>query len=392
MHPLPTPIVQQINRLDRGEPVVELRSCWGTISSGYQNTIASWLVSCIDVREQQAVATLDPRLKALNQAVAAYDTEELLQAALDFFPLYDAIEKERERTHLSSVQPIEDLYRACKAITLNWGTREAVELTLNGAQEAVVSIKGLFRPSAPSFPVQFGMAVESGFHSYDKAIEKLKEWIHTALPDSLILQAISELQEGAKKVEPFLEALENTKESAEIGIPVLGSYLAALKLTGNAPELKRLREQGLVAYEKMWQETTDGWLLPASKMDKLLATVELEYASTLRALAAFEKDASSFWLAATRLERAFTEVKENSLRVDRVLNSPIGPEASLLIGLLNQTVPDLAAKSAIAGIRLGDVPPWLNAFADRLEAFLSRREPKILLTALEDLVSLVAKL
>lgn len=392
MHPLPTPIVQQIDRLDRGEPVVELRSCWSTISNGYQNTITSWLVSCTDVKEEQAVATLAPRLKALNEAVAAYDAEELLQAALDFFPLYDAVEKERERTHLSSVQPIEDLYRACKAVTLNCGTRKAVEHTLNGAQEAVVSIKDLFRPSASSFPVQFGMAVESGFHSYDKAIEKLKEWIHPAQSDSLMLQAISKLQEGAKKVEPFLQALENAKQSAEIEIPVLGAYLAALKLTGNTSELERLREQGLAAYEKMWQATTDGWLLPASKMDKLLATVEREYASLLVALAIFEKDASGFWLAATRLERAFAEVKDNSLRVDRVLNSPIGPEASLLLGLLNQTIPDLAAKNAVTGIRLGDVPPWLNAFADRLEAFLATREPKILLAALEDLVAVAAKL
>lgn len=392
MHPLPTPIVQQINRLDRGEPVVELRSCWSTISNGYQNTIASWLVSCADIKERQAIATLAPKLKALDEAVGAYDAEELLQAALDFFSLYDAIEKERERTHLSSVQPIEDLYRACKAVTLNCGTREAVELTLNGAREAVVSIKGLFRPSASSFPVQFGMRVESGFHSYDKAIEKLNAWIHTAQSESLMLQAISELQEGAKKVEPFLQALENTKESAEIEIPALGAYLAALKLTGNTSELERLREQGLAAYEKMWQETTDGWLLPASKIDKLLATVEREYAGLLVALATFEKDASGFWLAATRLERAFAEVKDNSLRVDRVLNSPIGPEASLLLGLLNQTVPDLAAKNAAAGIRLGDVPPWLNAFADRLEAFLATREPKILLAALEDLVALAAKL
>lgn len=391
MHPLPRLLVELIDALDRKEAVEALRSSWTTLAHELEEMLAEWHLSYLDVEDRALVEALPERLSALCQAATLDDSEGLLEAALQFFPAFDSAKFERERAHLTPDKPIDNCVLACGSAAVGLGTREGVKRTLASARLSLQRLTDLFRPSASSFPVEYGMRLESGFHSLDKAIRRLESWVELATPSTESLrQALMEFQDGLTKLNPFLQALEETRGEVDFAIPVLGDYLYALKGAKDDAPLKDLRTEGLEAYRSMWFKTTDYWLLPASKVGEVLGKVEAEFQVFVSALEAFERDADSFWAATDRLDQAFRALRAQSMPVDVVLQSFLGPEASLVLGLLNGGVPELAAKNAIVGIRAGDVPPGLLRLAQQLEDYLHHRDKMVLLQALEALIAEVS--
>ena len=390
MHPIHPLLVELLDALNSKAPVETLRREWLGVSASLREQVSDWSDFASSPEEQETLGELPSRLAALDQAVTGTDPEALLEAALVFFSRFDTVRQAREKVYVIALKPIDDLVLACRAVANSLGQPEAIFRRISAAQTSVSDLKNLFRPSAASFPLNFGMEMESGFHSFDKAFSALEQY-RSSSDASDLSQALEHLKAGVRSANVFLKAISDTQQQSQLSIPVIGGLLQDLKMDPSAENLERLRRQGIPAYEKMWDETDDGWLLPPGKVEKLLGQVEREFEAFKTALGGFEQQPAVFWQAVDRLEAAFSAVRSNSMLVDKVLNSPLGPEAALVLGLLDGSAPEIAAQNAIEGIRAGDVPPFIEDMADDLEEYLKKKDPYILLGILEDLIAEVSE-
>lgn len=368
MHPIDPVLAGFIDSVAEGAPSTELQERWLAGAARFREELQARADFACDQEEADRLERLPALVGELEDAVRQpADPDTLVERALRFYSELHRFEEGRERLRFAGIEALDELIAVATAASR---APEAVERRLPRARASVAEVKALFRPQA--FPQEFAAGVERGFGLLEEALSDAD---------------VPRLKEGARLVSRFVQAVRDERQQTRLNVPVIGALLQNLELENDPALVKLLRTRGWPRLVALWNGTRDGWLLPPSQAPRLLAGAEAALESFSAALERFEEDEEAFWEAVGELDSAFTAVRSAGMPVDRLLNSSLGPEAALLLALLEGKAPRYVARTAVEAMRAGDVPGVIERLADGLEEYLRTSDSTVLLGLLEMLLA-----
>lgn len=394
VQPLDPVLVKLIDSVDLGEPSRKSGERWLRRSAEYRSVIGLSSDYSLNEKEAERLAQLPGLLNELDQCVDASlqgrcDAETLLSASIRFFTRYSEMIADREETFFVDIPVFDQLLCAGKAVLEGRAKPPAVSNRVEGCEKEADRLGALYSPHAQSFPEPFQKSLEEGFELLSDAFQLLRAYDDTQ--DSQTLdQALTKLNRGGQMVAVFPNAVREMQREHRRHIPLIGSLLETLEVDPSAEYLNLLQNEGLPELRQLWEEKDDGWLLPPDEAELLLEEVSSALDELEDTVGSFGSNPSAFWNAVNRLENGFKEIRANSMPVQNVLDSSLGPEAALILALLEGKAPDYAAKTAIQAMRAGDVPDFISELADGLEEYLESKDKIVLLEMLQLLLEQVA--
>jgi hypothetical protein len=296
---------------------------------------------------------------------------------------------DREETFFVEIPVFDQLLCAGKAVLEGRAKPQAVITRVEGCEKETDRLRALYSPHDQSFPEPFQKSMEEGFELLSGAFELLHSYEGDHNSQTLDL-ALTKLNRGGQIVAVFPNAVREMQREHRRHIPLIGSLLETLEVDPSAEYLDLLQSEGLPELRQLWEEKDDGWLLPPDEAEPLLEEVSSALDDLDDAVTSFRSNPAVFWSAVTRLETGFQEIRANSMPVQNVLDSSLGPEAALILALLEGKAPDYAAKTAVQAMRAGDVPDFISELADGLEEYLESKDKIILLEMLQLLLNQVS--
>ena len=394
VQPLDPVLVKLIDSVDLGGPDRKSGERWLRRSTEYRSVIGLSSDYSLNENEAKRLAELPGLLNELDRCVedslqGRCDAETLLGASIRFFTRYSEMIADREETFFVEIPVFDQLLCAGKAVLEGRAEPQAVSNRLEGCEKESGRLRALYSPHAQSFPEPFQTSMEEGFELLSGAFELLHAYGDTG--DSQTLdQGLTKLNRGGQMVAVFPNAVREMQREHRRHIPLIGSLLETLEVDPSAEYWELLQNEGLPELRQLWEEKDDGWLLPPDEAEPLLEEVSAALDDFEDALPSFSSNPAAFWDAVNRLENGFKEIRANSMPVQNVLDSSLGPEAALILALLEGKAPDYAAKTAIQAMRAGDVPDFISELADGLDEYLESKDKIILLEMLQLLLEQVA--
>ncbi|MCA9779487.1 MAG: hypothetical protein KC800_22320 [Candidatus Eremiobacteraeota bacterium] len=393
MQPIDPVLVKLIDSVDLGKPNRQSAERWLRSSAEYRTTIGLSSDYSLNEKEAERLAELPGLLAELDRCVEASlqggcDAETLLSASLRFFTRYSEMVADREETFFVEIPVFDQLLCAGKAILEGRAKPAAVTTRVEGCKRERDRLKALFEPHSQSFPEEFQRSMEEGFSYLSEGFDLLDTYTQTPSNETLD-QALTKMNRGAQMVAVFPTTVREMQREHRRHIPLIGSLLETLEVDPTEEYLNLLRDEGLPELRHLWEEKDDGWLLPPEEAEPLLEEVSSAIDELEDALPDFHSNPEAFWKTVDRLEDGFKEIRANSMPVQNVLDSSLGPEAALLLALLEGKAPDHAAKTAVQAMRAGDVPDFISELADGLEDYLDSKDKIVLLELLQLLLEQV---
>ena len=388
MRPVAPALADVIDALDQGLPISRAREEWLEQAERLRRKMERVFDYFRGEGERALCAEVEDLLEKTEQALQAEppDLDLLLDLGMRLQTAETALFETRGELLLMPLRPLDEL--ACAVVALGRGgaSREAVLSRIPPAERAFNRARALFEPTAAGFPPDVAQAVRRGFQDIEQALAHLADYRLEPSPRNL-REAEEALARGGPLLGLFTQSLRKGAAEAGFCIPLLGPILEALELELDDYTVRLLREKGLPQLQGFVERHRDRWLLPAHLSESLQEQLERRLDRFERALEKVEKNPDGFWDAVDELDEAFVEVRDRSLPVESLLNSSYGPEAALVLGLLEGEATLYQAASAAEAMREGDVPPVLLELAGRLEQFYETESPTVLLEALELLLA-----
>lgn len=393
MQPLDPVLVKLIDSVDLGQPNRKSGERWQQRSAEYRSVIGVSSDYSLNEKEAERLAELPGLLGELDRCVAASlqgncDVETLLSASIRFSTRYSEMVTDREETFFVEIPVFDQLLCAGKAVLEGRAKPQAVSSRVEGCEREADRLKALYSPHSQSFPEPFQKSMEEGFEFLSEAFESLHSYGDTHETQTLD-QALGQLNRGGRMVAVFPSAVREMQREHRRHIPLIGSLLETLEVDPSAEYLNLLQNEGLPELRQLWEEKDDGWLLPPEEAEPLLEEVSSALDDFEDAVPSFGSNPEVFWNAVDRLENGFKEIRANSMPVQNVLDSSLGPEAALILALLEGKAPDYAAKTAVQAMRAGDVPEFISELADGLEDYVESKDKIVLLEMLQLLLEQV---
>lgn len=394
VQPLDPVLVKLIDSVDLGDPDRKSGERWLRRSAEYRSVIGLSSDYSLNEKEAERLAELPGLLNKLDQCVDASlqggcDAETLLIASIRFFTRYSEMTADREETFFVEIPVFDQLLCAGKAVLENRAKPQAVSNRVEGCEKEADRLRALYSPHAQSFPEPFQKSMEEGFELLSGAIELFRAYGDTADLQTLD-QALTKLNRGGQMVAVFPNTVREMQREHRRHIPLIGSLLETLEVDPSSEYLNLLQNEGLPELRQLWEEKDDGWLLSPDEAEPLLDEVSTALDEFEDAIPSFDSNPAVFWDAVNRLENGFKEIRAHSMPVQNVLDSSLGPEAALILALLEGKAPDYAAKTAIKAMRAGEVPDFIIELADGLDEYLESKDKIVLLEMLQLLLEQVA--
>jgi hypothetical protein len=390
VQPIDPLLVEIIDSVDRGRTCQKAADHWTRRSSDYRRNIENESDYSLSEEEMHRIAELPKLLSELDKQVdlakqGQCDSENLLGAGVVFFSRLSEMTTAREETFFVDIPVFDKLLCAGKAVLEGRAKPTAVTRRVPGVQKETEHLLELFRPHANSFPEEFRAIISEGFKTLSEAFQALQSF--KAEPTEIILeQALVKLNKGGQMVARFPVAVRELQREQRRHIPVVGSLLETLEFDPSDEHLALLQNEGLPELLKLWDAKDDGWLLPPDEAETILDEASAALDHFEDSVPSFGQDPDAFWASVDRLEDAFEKIRAHSMPIQKLLDSSLGPEAALLLGLLDGGAPDYAARTAAQAMRAGDVPDFITELADGLEDYLESKDKLILLEMVEMLL------
>lgn len=386
MQPIDPILVEIIDAVSSGRSCQKAIETWSLRSEEYRQTIGRESDYSLSEAEMARLLELPQLHSELDRQVALVeagnsDPDTLMGSGIAFFARLSELTNDRQATFFVEIPEFDKLLCAGKAI-LEGRAVEFAPQRLSAAKEERERIEALFSPHAESFPQDFQNGMKEGFVLMDEGLDELDRYTETRDPKAMS-DALTKVNRGGQMIATFPIAVREMQMESRRHVPVIGSLLETLEVEPTDEYLALLRDEGLPELRTLWEEKDDGWLLPPTEAEPILAEVSAALDQFEQAVPSFRQAPEAFWQSVKRLEDAFRDVRSNSMPIQNILDSSLGPEASLVLALLEGKAPDYAAKTAIEAMRAGEVPEFITEFADGLEEYLESRDKLVLLELLE---------
>ena len=390
MQPIDPNLIEIIDALNSQRSCTQSTTRWIGRSADYLKTITEESDYSLSETEAERIAQLPDLLAEVDHQVTLAasgegNPEELLGASVRFHTRLSELTTDREETFFVPIPQIDKLLCAGKAVLEGRAAPLAVTRRIAPARAEMERIENLFTPHADSFPEEFQQTMERGFKLVETAFKSLEEY--RANPGSEKLdQALAKLNQGGRMVANFPVAVREMQRENRRHIPVIGSLLETLEIDPTDEFVALLQNEGVPQLRAFWEEKDDGWLLPPQKAEAILDEVSSALEHFEQCATDYEHAPEQFWASVDALEAGFQKIRDNSMPVQDVLDSSLGPEAALLLSLLEGRAPDFAARTAMEAMRAGDVPDFIDDLANGLEDYLESGDKIVLLEMLEMLL------
>lgn len=395
MVPIDPILSELIDSLAAGEShelLAELAQEWQEQADRLRSKLESAVDYFSDPQEEQEFLQLREALASLDEAAQAAghgrgDPDELLRLA-NLVEMLRARILDRRRQHTRVALPtVDDLIRVSEAALRGDATDQSVLRRIAPAQQAVRKLRALFDSARSSFPSELARGVERGFSELDLAFVDLEAYRNQS-DDQHLRRAAASLQVGGGLVSLFSQASAQFQQAEDPSfIPLIGPLLQALEMDWDPADLALLKNRGCRELREMWEAARDTWVVPASQSDALQQAVDSALLDFESAVPRAELEREAFWKAVEALSRAFEELAQATLPIQELLGSTLGPEASLVLGLLEDHVPLHQAQNAVEAMRAAEGLPFLEQLADLLELYMESLDKKVLLRSLELLLA-----